>query len=504
MYVTSDLSLPRSLDVQISVSKAQAETRTDLSILAVVCEGLGFLPDSNRIRIYSDIDAVAVDFATNTEAYLVAATFFAQSPHATRMAIAEAWLTAIPAQLAGLHLTATDISAIKAVSAGSMNITYNPGTGAVVQQLTAMDFSSCDTATQIASVIQAKLTAGLSCSVKTLPGGDQIINIVTTATGDGVAITYPVAGATGTFVGTLLKLTSASGGSALNGYTPTDIAGELSNIVAAANSNGYFVYGWTFGASLRDVTIQTTAAAWALAQDKAMMVLTTNDLTALSSSYTTDLGSLLKASGNKRAVPLYHDNPQRYPDVSILAYMLSVNYQLKDSTVTAKFKTLPGIETVQLTETQWQILKNKGYNTYTAIGNSSRTYREGTSEDSAWYMDTVINLDNFVEDLSVNVYNVFLRNKKVPYTAAGQGLLIDACRDTGKQYVYNGSFADREVSDDTAKSGVSITKAVVITPTPISQSTVASRASRIGPPISMVVQDAGAIHSIAINVEVVS
>ena len=217
-----------------------------------------------------------------------------------------------------------------------------------------------------------------------------------------------------------------------------------------------------------------------------------------------DIAEVVKATDNKRVVCVYHDNPQRYPDVSILAFMLSVNYSLKDSTVTAKFKQLPGIETVALTETQWIELQAKGYNTYTAIGNNARTYRDGITESDGWFMDTVINLDNFVEDLSVNVFNVFLRNKKVPYTRAGQMLLADACRDTGSQYSYNGTFADREVSDSTKKAGIIITPSVQVILTPISNMTVSDRASRIGPPIEMIVQESGAIHTIAINVEVVS
>jgi hypothetical protein len=187
-----------------------------------------------------------------------------------------------------------------------------------------------------------------------------------------------------------------------------------------------FLYGWCLGASLRTVPIQTAAAAWALDQT-AMMVLCSNDTLALSPG-SGDIGTAVSATGNRRVVCVYHDNVQSYPDVSILAYMLSVNYRIQDSTVTAKFKVLPGIETVQLTETQWATLQSKGYNTYTAIGNNARTYRDGTTDDptGGWYMDTVINLDNFVEDLSVNVFNVFLRNKKIPYTRAGQMLLVDA------------------------------------------------------------------------------
>jgi hypothetical protein len=283
----------------------------------------------------------------------------------------------------------------------------------------------------------------------------------------------------------------------------SDIAHELDLLKAAAKAIGTYVYGWALEKTLRVLGTQEAAATWALA-NVAIMPLVTNDTEAYDPASTTDLGAALKVTANRRAPTIYHDTVNDYPDVSILAYMLSVNYGLQNSTVTAKFKKLPGITTVNITETQWAALKAKGYNCYTYVGNSSLTYREGTTEDTDWYMDSVINLDNFVEDLSVNVYNVFLRNKKVPYTRAGQVLLVDACKNTGDQYVYNGTFAAREVADDTQKSGYTTLPAVLVNPTPIYRATAADRAARIAPPIQMVVQEAGAIHSVALAVEVVS
>lgn len=502
-YVTTNLSLPRSLDVQISLSKAQAESRTDLSILCVACEDLGFSPN-NRIRFYSTIEAVEQDFVAGTEAHFAASAFFSQSPHAPVMAIGEVFLDEQPAVLTSAALTAAEIAAIAAVTNGRMSVAYNPGTGAETYIFPGMDFSGVTTIEGVAAVIDAASGDGLSCTVKTLPGGSKCLVVSTVAVGDGTKITYPFADSeVGVFIGDLLNLTFAKGGSVMFGYTPTGIADELSSIADAANAAGKFVYGWCLGASLRDVDVQTAAAAWALTRT-AFMPLVTNDIMALDPTYDEDLGSVLAATGNKRAVALYHDNVQRYPDVSILAYMLHVNYKLPDSTVTAKFKTLPGIETVQLTETEWIALQGKGYNTYTAIGNDARTFRDGITEDTNWFMDTVINMDNFVEDLSVNIYNVFLRNKKIPYTRTGQMLLVDACKDTGYQYTFNGTFADREELDTTSKSGYAIIPAVQVIPTAIALMTAADRAGRTGPPIQMVVQEAGAIHSVAVNVELVS
>ncbi len=507
-YVTADQSLPRSLDVTISLSRPQTETRTNLTRLCVACEDLGFLPNENRIRFYSSIEAVETDFAAGTEAHYAASAFFSQTPRAVQMALGEVFLDPQPALLVSAELTAADITALELISDGTLLIVYNPDTedsgsgSAVSLEMTGLDFDGVTDIDGIAAILDAACDAGLSCSVKTLPGGDELLQFVTVATGDAVSITYAADQGTGTDVSALLNLTLATGGQVMNGYTPTGIADELASIANAANQLDEYIYAWCLGASLRDVDYQAAVATWALART-AVTALVTNDITALSASYDLDLGSVLNAEGNRRACAIYHDNVQAYPDVSILAYMLHVNYQLQDSTVTAKFKTLPGIETVQLTETEWAILKAKGYNTYTAIGNDARTFREGENESSGWFLDTVINLDNFVEDLSVNVFNVFLRNKKVPYTRRGQMMIADACTDTGYQYTYNGTFADREELDTTRKSGTIVTPAVQVLPTPISLMSAADRASRIGPPIEMICQEAGALHSIAINVGIV-
>ena len=626
MYVNADASLPISLDVQISLLMAQTETRKNLTVLCVVCENLGFLPDASRLRFYSSLTAVQADFNSSSEPYHAAAAFFAQT-NPGRMAVGEAFMDSLPARLVAVPYSAANIVSIASITDGSMEFSYLSGSVSKLIRLTDLDFTGVTTVQGIATIINNALVLiaePLTCSVKTLPGGDEVLVIATNSSGGTYKVTAPsaippvdgttnlleswtndspgyntltsvdspdiaaaintagtiesaysndivteegiqyalsvnvtlnsgqaptltgtggvpsheltagahvinfvatgeesvltltntlassfaatfslVAVSVGAFVGDALKLTSAQGGSILDGYTHVDIADELASVQSAANVLGEFIYGWCLGASLREVAIQTVAAEWALAQSAAMMPLVTNDTLALVANYTDDLGSVISASGNRRCVAIYHDNEQRYPDVSILAYMLAVNYQLQNSTVSAKFKVLPGIETVQLTETELTILQAKGYNVYTAVGVSSRTYRDGGTEDTSWPMDTVINLDNFKEDLGVNVFNVFLRNKKVSYTTPGQLLLLDACNDTGNQYMYNGSFADRQITDTTKKSGISIIPAVQIRPTPVASASAADRVSHIAPPVSMIVQDSGWMGSIAINVTVV-
>lgn len=636
-YVTAATNLPRSLDVQISVSNPQTAVRTDLSTLCVACESIGLLPDANRIRFYSDLDSIINDFGTRGEPYRAAAAFFGQSPHPQQMAIGEVFLTPQPALLIGTVMSAMNITNLNAITAGNLVITITSGGNSVAYTLNALNFGSATTLALIASVIQAKLTTGnvpATCVVETYPGGNQQIVIATTATGNNVTISFPIDSTTGTFAGTALGMTAASGGSILAGYTPSlaatpgqliagvmsdanisalqaisagnmeltiggvsynlnamdftnastlaliagviqakltagtvpatcsvevfesasqqiviqstatgalvtmaypvttgtgtfvgtllcmpalaggqaingsvpaDISGELQNIQNAANAAGQFIFGWILEAKLREPAIQMSAATWALGQtNTAIMPILSNDLGAYDPSYNQDFMSLLASAQNMNIVPMWHDNPQQYPDVSILAYMLSVNYRLKDSTVSAKFKQLPGITPVAISLTQYLVLQGKGYNCYTNMGGGIDTYRQGLGGQSGWAMDTVINIANFVDDLGVNVFNAFLRNKKIPYTRAGQMLLVDPCKDTGEQYTYNGSFADRDTEDSTQKTGIVTIPAVQVIPTPIYMASSSDRVSHVGPPITMIVQDSGWIGSIAISVQLVT
>ena len=502
-YVATNAALPLSLDVQVSVSKLATMGRLSLSTLCLVSDAeLNLLPDASRIRFYSNLAGVASDFGTTSEPYYAAVAFFSQNPAPSQMAVAQAWLSPTKGMLIGTGITAADLTALALITSGTLSFTF----AGVAYNLTGLNFSTVTDLASAATIIQTKLTTqsitAITASVKTLAGGVAVLNIASAATGATVTVAY----AAGT-AAPLLSLDSAANGAyLLPGYAPTDIGTELTNIQNAASAAGKFIYGWCLGATLRDAAHQTVAAVWAGAQTAAVMPLVCMDPSALSSGFTTDIGSVVKATANKRVFPVYSTSLTEYPDVSILAYMLSVNYSTQDATVTAKFKTLPACTPVVLSLTDWTVLQSKGYNVYSTTGLNALVYREGTTADEStpWFLDTVINMDNFIQDLSANVYNVFLRNGKVPYTVKGQLLLVDACRDTANQYTYNGTFADRQVIDTTNKAGVSNVPAVTITPTPISSISAATRATRVGPPIALICQEAGAIHSIAVNVQVVS
>ena len=336
----------------------------------------------------------------------------------------------------------------------------------------------------------------------TVAASGNALRLVTTQAGDGASLGYAAAPSSGTDVSALLGLTSAKAASNIPGYTPGDLVSEIGLIQTAARCAGNAVYGWVIDAQYRDTDEQKAVADWAEGQSPAIFGACTNAPNAYDTANTTNIGCYAMNSGYRRTFTFYHDNPQVYPEMSYLALALSVNYALNNATLTMKFKQLPGISTVPLTETQLAALESRRINTYVSIGNTSSVVREGVQAAADWFTDSLVNLDNYKEELQVEVYNVFLRNKKVPYTQAGQNLLVSAAAKINRRYTDNGTFAPRDVESDATETGYDTLPATSITPASVAGATMSERAARIAPPIAITAYEAGAFHSVAIAVSV--
>jgi hypothetical protein len=492
-------SLPRSLDVQVTVTRPSAELTTDLSVAVFAQDGGGFDFGAGRLAFYSTFDSVQDDARVTAEGLKAARDFFAQPRRARRMAIGQVFST----PQAGYLLSGAigTLAAFQAVTDGSFAVAID----GVSDDITGLDFSTDTTLALVATRIQAALvTAGFTGATAVISGTQIRITSGTSGDGSTVSVLAPVAPATGTDISGPGFLNGRLGTAViLPGYTPGDLVSELGLIAEAARCGGSFVYGWALDAVFRDTDDQIEAGQWAQART-AVMPLVSNSPLAWDPNSTTDLGPEVIQLGLFRAWPYYHDQADFYPDMALLALMLSVNYSQSKSTITAKFKDLVGIPTVGLTETQWSVLEGKGYNTFTLTGNTARVNREGTTGNVAWFMDDVVNLDNYVEELQVAEYNAFLRNGKVPFDVTGQVILQDALQQVCEKYIFNGTLSERRVLDTTQVEGFRIDPPYTITPTPIELSTVADRSGRIGPPFVIDLNLAGAIHSIAINVNAYS
>ena len=382
------------------------------------------------------------------------------------------------------------------VTDGAMTLVMN---GATVN-LYGLNFATYGSSLTLNEVVQI-LTAAIGSNGLVEVSGQSIV-ISTNQKGEGVTIGYASSASSITDLSAILALTQSTAASRIDGYTPGGLVSEVALIQTAARCAGRSVFAWTLDRQYRDTQDQKDFADWAEAQDQAYFSACTNSVQAYNTADTTNIGFYAHNKGYIKTSVMYHNNPQVYPDVSYAALALSVNYALENSTLTMKFKQLTGIETVPLTETQLSSLKARRINTYVSMGNSSSVVREGVQSADSWFTDSHVNLSNYKEELQVEVFNVFMRNKKVKYTSAGQDLLVSAAAKINNRYIRNGTFADREEETTDNETGYTTLPACTITPAPIYSATTSERANRVAPPIAIVAYEAGAFHSVAIDVTV--
>lgn len=602
-------SLPRSLDVPVSLSRSVAETATDMTMMCFVTPGVAFPPGNDRVQFFSTFDAVQGAVPENSEAIFAAQAFFNRSDRPQTMCIGRVFTAQTNGALVSGSITLSNLANVQnggfTISVGDTsytvaNLTFglNPTMADVTRQLNAQmsafantvanadgksvtittnaigdgadisyagtptEFTDVSTLLKLTSATGASIAEGQDSTPAKLTSGEialadlynvtdgamtlvmngatvnlyglnfatygssltlnEVVQILTAAIGsnglvevsgqsivistnqkgEGVTIGYASFASSITDLSSILALTQSTAASRIDGYTPGGLVSEVALIQTAARCAGRSVFAWTLDRQYRDTQDQKDFADWAEAQDQAYFSACTNSVQAYNTADTTNIGFYAHNKGYIKTSVMYHNNPQVYPDVSYAALALSVNYALENSTLTMKFKQLTGIETVPLTETQLSSLKARRINTYVSMGNSSSVVREGVQSADSWFTDSHVNLSNYKEELQVEVLNVFMRNKKVKYTSAGQDLLVSAAAKINNRYIRNGTFADREEETTDNETGYTTLPACTITPAPIYSATTSERANRVAPPIAIVAYEAGAFHSVAIDVTV--
>ena len=602
-------SLPRSLDVPVSLSRSVAETATDMTMMCFVTPGVAFPPGNNRVQFFSTFDAVQGAVPENSEAIFAAQAFFNRSDRPQTMCIGRVFTAPTNGALVSGPITLSNLASVQnggfTISVGDTyytvaNLTFglNPTMADVTRQLNAQmsafantvanadgksvaittnatgdgadisyagtptEFTDVSTLLKLTSATGASIAEGQASTPAKLTSGEitladlynvtdgaltldmngvtlnlyglnfatygssltlnEVVQILTAAigsnglvevsgqsivistnqNGEGVTIGYASSASSITDLSAILALTQSTAASRIDGYTPGGLVSEVALIQTAARCAGRSVFAWTLDRQYRDTQDQKDFADWAEAQDQAYFSACTNSVQAYNTADTTNIGFYAHNKGYIKTSVMYHNNPQVYPDVSYAALALSVNYALENSTLTMKFKQLTGIETVPLTETQLSSLKARRINTYVSMGNSSSVVREGVQSADSWFTDSHVNLSNYKEELQVEVFNVFMHNKKVKYTSAGQDLLVSAAAKINNRFIRNGTFADREKETTDNETGYTTLPACTITPAPIYSATTSERANRVAPPIAIVAYEAGAFHSVAIDVTV--
>lgn len=487
--------LPISFDVNVVLSKAQVAVGKDMTTICFCTPNVDFL-HGDRVKTYLTADSFNKITTAGSSVYWAGQAFFSKTKRPRQIAVGKIYTSNQPAYLLSGGLTLGDLTSI---TTGAMKITID-GTS---RTLSSLNFSSATSVSDVAGVINTALSTNGTCTVY-----DGNIIIKSATTGAESSISYASSPDSGTDVSALLGLTEDKGASLADGYVAGSIAEEMQAIADAGTRAGLFFYGWAIDAEYRDTEDQVAAANWINARSyRACGAMATNNANAYNPASTANNGYKATEQGLAAINYTYDDNSQVYPEISYLANFLAVDYNSENQAIAGKYKDADGIAAVNFPdiETNVQTLNARRINTITGvIGQTIKFFREGVQSSSAWSTDGWVNVCNFISELEIEILNVFLRNKKVPYTLDGQNLLIAAASKICNKYKRNGSFADGTEEDSTSETGYKVIPAFDIQIQELSATTAAQRAAHIGTPLTITVNDAGWMGSITINVDVLA
>jgi hypothetical protein len=451
------------------------------------------LPVGDRIRFYSNLDAVAADFGSGTEEYDAASIFFSQSPSPSRLAIARRFTAAVPGQLRGAQLTTAQqaLSNFTPITNGGFDIVIN-GTN---RQITGLNFATVTNLNAVASAVQARLAALVAGTTCVWDGQRFVISSGTTGTASTVSFAVaPTVAGTANVAG-LLDLRAEDLGTITAGSAAETVTQSLDAIQQINQS----WYGFTLTSEATEADLRA-AMAWAEARVK-IFGYTTRAANVADGTQTNDIASFAKAQGYRRTFGVWDDN-DNYPVVSAMARAFAVNFSEQNSTLTLKFKTLPGNSPVNVTESQRLALTNKNINYYSYFGDSAML-AEGVMANGIFF-DEVHGLDWLQNAIETNVFGyLYTRTTKVPQTDAGVLSIIQQVEMALEEGVNNGLLAPAVWNGQALgqiNSGDFLTKGYYVYAAPVSTQNTSDREARKSPPIQIIATGSGAIHFVNISV----
>lgn len=484
------LSVSRVVNVSIQATPTFPK-RKGFGLLLIVGTS-DRLNAAERFRFFQDMDDVATAFSATDPEYLAAQVAFSQKPRPSEIAIGRWFEQATAGSLLGGRGYEQDVSAWAAVTDGSFHISVD---GAAEVAVSGLDFSGVTNLNGVASKITTKLTAAVAGATCTFDGERFIFKSGTTGANSVVAFMKEPSGAPqGTDIVAMLATRASD-----KGITSAGVAAEATATAAldALQAFDPSWYGLMFAKVLTDDQI-VEIAKWTEARIK-LFGFTTKDSDILDPG-TDNIGKKLMDLKLDRTFWTY-DNDDPYQVASAFSRAFTVNFTMENSTITLKFKQLPGTTPVNLTPAQANAIEAVNGNYYSYFGDSAMLANGIMA--SGRYFDEVHGCDWLQNAIETNVFGVMYTAPKIPQTDKGVTRLVQAAEQAGREAVRCGLAAPGQWNGEDLgeiKNGDFLAKGFYVYALPIREQNQSDREARKAPPIQMLVKGAGAIHSADIAV----
>lgn len=276
--------------------------------------------------------------------------------------------------------------------------------------------------------------------------------------------------------------------------TSAELQAQL-DLLYASDSDWYFL---TVTSELRDVAATVGIAVWTQAKNK-LAIIDSNDADTENPADDTCLAAANKGVYDRTAV-FYHTDAAAYPAASLVGYMQTRDFDEANSAYTAKFKTLPGIDAVNIGsaavtavtgftpgEGQSEAVGHMA-NTYIDIGGRNFTV-EGSTLTANVFLDEIHTTDWIIARTEEEALGIMLNNPKIPFTDQGMQMLAGAVRTVMQQAV-----RAKLVAEDLDPVTGEYAPSVVITVPSVFDVPESQRKARIAPAIECRFRASGAVH----------
>lgn len=269
---------------------------------------------------------------------------------------------------------------------------------------------------------------------------------------------------------------------------------------------------WTLldATALADEAVVIAAANWC-EQNASMFVnsQTGDSADAIrNQNTTTDIATALTTMGLRHVYTAAHET-NAYSGSALAKHFAAVNYSGTNTTITGEFKKSPGVaaEDVDGSSTAAMFAKKVAFYPIVELQGSQdvgRWINTTTHSTYGEYIDDVVNLDAFINTLTVRLYNALAGvTTKLQQTPRGQAVLLAVARQVGEQYIANGYLGPRNYVDpDTGLDAYTEGFEIPTKPEDILDISTEDRASRLAAPIKIRLFRAGAIHKAIVDLSV--
>lgn len=255
-------------------------------------------------------------------------------------------------------------------------------------------------------------------------------------------------------------------------------------------------YGLTVAADLTSTEADAVAALIEASDPVRVFGYTSQQEDSLSATSTTDTVYLLKNKKYRRTFTIFSsDNP--HAAASVFGRAFSVNFMGANTTITLKFKQLPGIAAEDLKIGEANALKAKNCNVFAKYNNDTAIFQEGVMCDGSFF-DEVHGLDWLQNHLEAALWNLYYASTtKIPQTPAGVNRQCAVLERACEQGLTNGLMGEGQWNGDSfgaLETGDYLSKGYYVFANSLDDQAQSEREARKAPVFQIATKLAGATH----------